>query len=189
MGDLYRIWERWAADVAESHCTHLTLCWLRSPRPEVNWLISLLSVMDAAALQLSLSPSIVPALRARLMLRMGFSCLNQIAHATRLPVNDDPHPDSAIELTFEDFARAVQLLRSEGYPIEATAEQAWPHFRGWRVNYESVAYALARMIDAPPALWTGPRRWKAEPIPPHRPANRAVAETRVDGPQASARRK
>jgi hypothetical protein len=184
MGELYRTWERWAADVAESHCTHLTLCWLRSPRPAVNWLISLLSVMDAAALQLSLSPSIVPAIRARLVLRMGFSCLNQIAQATQLPVIDDADPDSEIDLTFEDFAQAVHLLQSEGYPIEVTAEQAWPHFRGWRVNYESVAYALASMIDAPPALWSGPRRWESEPIPPHRPANRVAAETHADDPQA-----
>ncbi|MDT4958331.1 MAG: hypothetical protein QOD31_2130 [Pseudonocardiales bacterium] len=183
MGELYRIWERWAADVAESHSTHLTLCWLRSPRAEVNWLISLLCVMDAAALQLSLSPSIVPALRARQLLRMGFSCLNQIAQATSLAVVEDADPDSEIDLTFEDFAQAVRLLRSDGYPVEVTAEQAWPHFRGWRVNYESVAYALARMIDAPPALWSGPRRWELEPIPPRRPANRVAAETRADDPQ------
>jgi hypothetical protein len=187
MSELYRIWERWAADVAESHCTHLTLCWLRSPRAEVNWLISLLSVMDAAALQLSLSPSIVPALRARQLLRMGFSSLNQVAQATSLPVIEDADPDSEIALTFEEFGHAVQMLQSVGYPVEVTAEQAWPHFRGWRVNYESVAYALARMIDAPPALWSGPRRWESEPMPPHRPANRVAAETSSDDPQAMPR--
>lgn len=183
MGELYKTWEHWAADVAESHCTYLTLCWLRSPRAEANWLVSLLSVMDAAALQLSLSPSTVPALRARLVLRMGFSCLNQIAQATGLPAIEDADPDSEIALGFDDFARAVQLLRSVGYPVEVAAEQAWPHFRGWRVNYESVAYALAHMIDAPPAFWSGPRRWQAEPMPPERPANRVAAETRADDPQ------
>jgi len=183
MGELYQTWERWAAEVAESHSTYLTLCWLRSPHPEASWLISLLSVMDAAALQLSLSPSIVPALRARLVLRMGFSCLNQIAQATGLPFAEDADPDSQITLSFEDFAEAVQLLQSVGYPVEVTAEQAWPHFRGWRVNYESVGYALARMIDAPPALWSGPRRWETEPLPPHRPANRVASETRADDPQ------
>lgn len=183
MGDLYQTWERWAADVAESHCTYLTLCWLRSPRAEANWLISLLSVMDAAALQLSLSPSIVPALRARLVLRMGFSCLNQIAQATGLPATGDADPDSQIALSFDDFAEAVQLLRSVGYPVEVAAEQAWPHFRGWRVNYESVAYALAAMIDAPPAYWSGPRRRASEPMPPERPTNRVATDTGADDPQ------
>lgn len=183
LGELYQTWERWAAEVAESHSTYLTLCWLRSPRPEANWLISLLSVMDAAALQLTLSPSIVPALRARLVLRMGFSCLNQIAQATGIPVIDDADPDAEIALTFEEFAEAVQMLQSIGYPVEVSAEQAWPHFRGWRVNYEPSMYALAYMINAPPALWSGPRRWGLEPLPPHRPANRVATEARDDDPQ------
>jgi hypothetical protein len=183
MGDLYQTWERWAAEVAESHSTYLTLCWLRSPHPDANWLVSLLSVMDAAALQLSLSPSIVSALRARLVLRMGFSCLNQIAQATGLPLIEDADPDSEISLTFDDFAAAVELLQGVGYPVEVSAEQAWPHFRGWRVNYESVAYALARLIDAPPAFWSGPRRWQSGPIRPHRPADRVATGTREDDPQ------
>lgn len=183
LGELYQTWERWAAEVAESHSTYLTLCWLRSPRPEANWLISLLSVMDAAALQLSLSPTIVTALRARLVLRMGFSCLNQIAEALGLPVTEDADPDAEIELRFEEFAEAVVMLQSVGYPVEVTAEQSWPHFRGWRVNYEPTMYALARMIDAPPALWSGPRRQGTAPQPPHRPANRVARAAQQDDPQ------
>ena len=183
MAELYRTWERWAAEVAESHSTYLTLCWLRSPREDANWLISLLSVMDAAALQLSLSPSIVPALRARLVLRMGFTCLNQIAQAVGIAVVEDADPDAAIDLTFDQFAGAVEMLQGLHYPVEVSAQQAWPHFRGWRVNYESVAYALARVIDAPPALWSGPRRWGGEPLPPRRPTNRVARETSADDPQ------
>ncbi|MDP9116346.1 MAG: hypothetical protein M3O28_03605 [Actinomycetota bacterium] len=189
MGELYRTWERWAAEVAESHSTYLTLCWLRSPRADANWLISLLSVMDSAALQLSLSPSIAPALRARLLLRMGFSCLNQIARATGLAVTEDADPDAEIDLTFDDFGNAVRILESVGYPVEVTAEQAWPHYRGWRVNYEAVAYSLAYAIDAPPALWSGPRRWGAAPVPPHRPANRVASDTRAEDPQMIGRTK
>jgi hypothetical protein len=183
MGELYRTWEAWAAEVAESHSTYLTLCWLRSPRPEANWLISLLSVMDAAALQLSVSPSIVPELRARLVLRMGFSCLNQIATAVGLPAIEDADPDSEIALTFDEYAAAVELLQSVGYPVEVTSEQSWPHFRGWRVNYESAVYALARLIDAPPAKWSGARRWASEPMAPSRPANRVASDAGADDPQ------
>jgi hypothetical protein len=62
------------------------------------------------------------------------------------------------------------MLRELGYPIERTDEQAWPHFRGWRANYDSDAVLLARQLDAPPALWTGIRRWPSTPIPPRRPA-------------------
>jgi hypothetical protein len=183
LGQLYQQWERWAAEVAESHTTYLTLCWFRSPSTYSNWLTSLLSVMDAAALQLSLSPTTAPSLRARLFLRMGFTCVNKIGRALGVPVNDDVDPDEQISLTFDEFAKAVEMLRSIGYPVEGSAEQAWPHFRGWRVNYERVAYAIAYRIDAPPALWSGPRRFAGEPIPPDRPTNRIASDAKPDDPQ------
>lgn len=183
LSELYANWERWAADVAESHSTYLTLCWMRSPGAYANWLISLLSVMDAAAMQLSLNPSTAPALRARLCLRMGFTCLNQIGRALRLPVEDDADPDGDIQLTLDDFRDAVGVLQGVGYRIETSVEQAWPHFRGWRVNYEAVAYAIAREIDAPPALWSGTRSFPCEPIPPRRPGNRVSAEADPRDPQ------
>lgn len=183
LGQLYQQWERWAAEVAESHTTYLTLCWFRSPSMYSNWLTSLLCVMDAAALQLSLSPTTAPSLRARLFLRMGFTCVNKIGRAIGIPVKDDVDPDEQISLTFEEFKKAVEMLRSIGYPVEGSAEQAWPHFRGWRVNYERVAYALAYRIDAPPALWSGPRRFAGEPIPPDRPTNRIASDAKPDDPQ------
>ncbi|MFC0458339.1 hypothetical protein ACFFGR_17595 [Arthrobacter liuii] len=187
LGTLYATWEQWAAEVAESHSTYLTLCTLRSPLPESNWLTALLSVMDSAALQLSLSPGIAPTLRARLLLRMGFTCLNQIAEALSVPVVEDVDPDGETELTFSEFSHAVSLLRSAGYPVEHTAEQAWPHFRGWRLNYEAVAYRLAYIIDAPPALWSGPRRLATAQIPPKRPANRVASEAHSEDPQLNLR--
>lgn len=189
LAELYQRWERWAAEVAESHSTYLTLVWFRSPSPQSNWLISLLSVMDAAALQLALSPGTVPNTRARLVVRMGFTCMNQVARAIRLPVDDDPDPDAPLNVTFDDFQLAVQMLRSVDFPIEVAPEQAWPHFRGWRANYEKVAYALAYAIDAPPSMWSGPRRFPFEPAMPHRPKNRTAKEVRPDDPQILGRRK
>jgi hypothetical protein len=187
LADLYRSWERWAADLAETHSTYLTLCWLRSPRPYSNWLIALLSVMDAAALHLSLTPSTAPTLRARLALRSGISCLQQIAGAVGVPVVQDADPNDPITLTFDEFKAAVDMLRAVGFDTEVSAEQAWPHFRGWRVNYEQMAYALARSIDAPPAMWSGPRRWPSQPVPPLRPTNRVARETAWDDPQTMPR--
>jgi len=56
--------------------------------------------------------------------------------------------------------------------MQRSAADAWPHFRGWRVNYEAAAYALAESIDAPPAAWMGTRRPPLPVIMPQRPANR-----------------
>jgi hypothetical protein len=174
--DLFTAWERWAAEVAESHSTYLTLARLRSPRPLSHWLTSLIAVMDAAALHLALAPAREPKLAARLSLRMGFVALEQIARTMRLPVPDDPDPDGTVTVSFDDFRTATAMLRELGYPIERTDDEAWPHYRGWRANYDTAALLLARKLDAPPALWTGTRRWPSTPIPPLRPAARLARD-------------
>ena len=48
---LYASWERWAADVAESHSSYPVLLRFRSPEPHSSWIISQLAVLDAAAVQ------------------------------------------------------------------------------------------------------------------------------------------
>ncbi|HXY67752.1 MAG TPA: hypothetical protein VEI45_26110 [Mycobacterium sp.] len=50
LDELFTAWERWAAEVAESHTTYLTFARLRSPWPLSHWLVALIAVMDAAAL-------------------------------------------------------------------------------------------------------------------------------------------
>jgi hypothetical protein len=184
LDELFTAWEQWSAEVAESHTTYLTLVRLRSPRPLSHWLVAVLAVMDAAAMHLALAPGSEPKQSARLCLRMGFVALNQIAKNMRLPVVDDPDPDTPISISYEDFADAVEMLNNLNYPIERTAEQAWPHFRGWRVNYDVPALALARCLDAPPALWSGTRRWRSKPMPPQRPASRLPKDTRVVEPDS-----
>ena len=176
--ELFTTWERWAAEVAESHTTYLTLVRMRSPRPLSHWLISLIAVMDAAALHLALTPSREPKLAARLSLRMGFVAIQQIATVMRLPVPDDPDPDGPVTVSFDEFRSATAMLREVGYPIEQTDEEAWPHFRGWRANYDTVAMLMARELDAPPALWTGTRRWPSTPMPPRRPPARLARDAR-----------
>jgi hypothetical protein len=169
--ELYKVWERWAADIAESHTNYPILVRFRSPRPMQSWLIGLLAVMDSAALLLALCPS-RDRIEPRFCLRMGFSALRQIAPTVGLQVDEDPDPDGELQLSYEDYLFGVNKLIDVGFPVERTAEDAWPHFRGWRVNYESIVYALAAATDAVPALWSGPRRWPSEPMPPVRPPAR-----------------
>jgi hypothetical protein len=168
----YANWERWAADIGESHSNFPILMRFRSPQPNSSWLVGLLAVMDSAALLLAVAPS-RDRIEPRLCLRMGFTALSQLGHAVGIQAERDPDPDADIVLTFEDFQLGYQRLADVGFDMERTAEEAWPHFRGWRVNYEKVAYKLAYQTDAVPAYWSGPRRWKHEPIAPYRPPNRA----------------
>jgi hypothetical protein len=167
---LYQEWERFAADVAESHTTYLPLVRFRSPRPLSSWVIALLSMLDSAALYLALSPEAAPTVTARLCLRSGFECFREIARAMDLKVPDSPDPAAGITLQYKDFLEGVATMRKVEFPIERDPAQAWPDFVGWRVNYEAAAYAIAEAIDVVPAFWSGPRRKPHEPIAPLRPA-------------------
>ena len=166
---LYAAWERWAADVAESHTTYLPLVRFRSPRALSSWVTSLLAVLDSAALFLALSPSAAPTVPARLCLRAGFICFREIARAMGISVPDEPDPDGSISLTYQEFLDAVARMRKVDFPIERDPQDAWPDFVGWRLNYEQAAYAVAAAVDAVPALWSGPRRNPSPPILPFRP--------------------
>jgi len=167
--DLYRNWERWASDVSESHTTYLPLVRFRSPQPYSSWVISLLSVLDSAALYLSLAPEEAPTVPARLCMRSGFGCLSRIARAMGMQVPEEADPEAGISLTYDEFLNAVARMREVGFPITRDPADAWPDFVGWRVNYENAAYQIAAALDAVPSLWSGPRRHSSAAIPPYRP--------------------
>ncbi len=186
--DLFADWERWAADLSESHTTYPVLLLFRSPEPWYSWVVGLLAVLDAAAMHLSLSPD-ASASQARLCLRMGFTAFNRIAKTLGWPVDLDPNPEGPITLTFEEFQQAVDMLLEIGYPMELSAEEAWPNFRGWRVNYETNAYRLADRVVAPPAPWSGPRtHLRSGIVAPRRPPQRSPAAKVFDArrPEAAA---
>lgn len=168
---LWHAWESWAADVAESHANYPILIHVRSSKPNRNWLLALLSVMDAAAMSIALNPGQREG-PARVTLRQGITCLRDLAEAERIQYNADPDPDTPIALPETEFTAAVDRLVAAGYESSRTAAEAWPHFRGWRINYEQIAYALAERIDAPPGRWSGVRRPPLPEADPYRPINR-----------------
>jgi hypothetical protein len=178
----YADWEVWAADLAESHTTYPVLLLFRSPDPWFSWLVGLLAVLDGAAMHLALSPSTATS-QARLCLRMGLTALNRIAVTLGWTVDPDPSPEGPIALPYEEFESAVAMLKEAGFPMERTAPEAWPDFRGWRVNYEEVAYRLTDRLTAPPAPWSGPRRHLRSGFEaPHRPPQRAPGGVVFDHP-------
>ncbi|MEA2446746.1 MAG: hypothetical protein QOK47_383 [Actinomycetota bacterium] len=182
---LYAEWERWCAEVMESQTTYTVLNFFRSPHPLRSWILALLAVLDSSALYLSLMPSSAPT-QARLALRMGFTCLRSIADVLAIPYDPDPFPDDPIELTYEEFLGGVKRLTDMGLPLERTPEEAWPHFKGWRVNYESIAYGLADVVVAPPGPWSGPRsHLPGMTIAVVRPPNRRPDDPEVDRPKAT----
>lgn len=186
--DLYSRWERWAADVAESHTTYLPLVRFRSPLGMSSWVTSLLAVLDSAALILTLAPEEAPTVPARLCLRGGFQCLSRISSAMGLIVPEEADPNAAITLTYEEFLDAINWMRKVGFQITRDPADAWPDFVGWRVNYERSAYAIAEAVDAVPALWSGPRHHPTTPIAPFRPpTGRPEGPSRSGSPESPGR--
>jgi hypothetical protein len=175
--DFYGEWEQWAADFSESHTTYPVLLLFRSPDAWSSWVVALLAVLDAAAMQLALNPRTAPS-QARLSLRMGYTALRRVSDALGWEYDSDPLPDGPLQLTAAEFARAVELLHEVGFVTERDAAAAWPHFRGWRVNYEDLAYRWANRVLAPPAPWSGTRvGLRIQNVTPRRPPHRTPDPT------------
>jgi hypothetical protein len=96
-------------------------------------------------------------------------CFGQIARSMGIGVPEHPDVAAGISLTYGEYLEAIGGLHEMDFPIERDPAEAWPHFVGWRVNYERAAYAIAATADVVPALWSGPRRHPTAAIPPLRP--------------------
>ena len=168
----------------------------RSPDPWSSWVLSLLAVMDAAAMHLALQPDSAPS-QARMCLRMGYVALRRISRSLGWKFDDDPLPDGPIELTVDEFIdRGRRSSNDSGFPIERDADSAWPHFRGWRVNYEDLRVPVGepgrrtgRAVVGHPARHRGrPRRAASARAPlARRPVHvraSAVSAPGVNGPDA-----
>jgi hypothetical protein len=152
----YSTWEDWAADITETHTTYRSLLFFRSPKSDASWLTSLLAVLDSGAIYLALCPNRAP-VQTRLFVRMGFSALREIARSVKIEFDEDPIPNSPISVTFDEFKTEVDKLIMVNFPIERPIDEAYEHFKGWRINYESIAYKLANYIAAPASPWSGTR--------------------------------
>lgn len=173
--DLYRRWEEWFVDVEESHTSHPSLVYFRSPHPERSWITAAGCVLDTAALTISVLDRPYNA-RGPLMLRSGFFCLRRIADFFGLPYDPDPAPDAPISVSRREFDLLCVELEAAGVPLKRDRDQAWRDFAGWRVNYDAVLLQLCSMVMAPPA------RWSSDRMPPApRPRLRPTRRTRVAG--------
>ncbi|HUY85914.1 MAG TPA: hypothetical protein VMU77_02270 [Acidimicrobiales bacterium] len=178
--EFYQSWERWSADVTESHASYPVLLRFRSPHGQTSWVVALLAVLDSASMLLAVAPSRAT-LQTRLCLRAGFLCMRRLAETVGIQVDHDPSPEGEIQLPRERFIEAYTTLAEIGFEMERSPQDAWAHFKGWRINYESAAYALAKEVDAVPAYWSGPRNANDAEVAPSRVVNR-TPENPSNGP-------
>lgn len=149
-------WQRWFVEVEETHTSHPAVIFFRSSHPEHSWVTSAGAVLDGAALALS-SVDIPRDVEAEFCIRAGYLCLRGIADYFQIPYDPDPRPDDPISIGREEWEAAIAELAAAGVALKPDREQAWRDFAGWRVNYDTVLLALARLTEAPPADWSSDR--------------------------------
>jgi hypothetical protein len=148
-------WERWFSELEETHTSLAMLSFYRSPNGQHSWVTASGAVLDGAAMVLA-AVDIPSNVQANLCIRAGYIALRGIADFFSLPYDLDPKPGDPISVTREAFEHALDILADEGVPLKPDREQAWRDWTGWRVNYDEVLLALARLTMAPPAPWSSP---------------------------------
>ncbi len=156
LGEVWTSWESWFADIEESHTSLAALVFFRSPQPHRSWVTSAGAVLDAASLAAS-TLDIPRDVQADLCIRAGYLALRHIASFFRIPYDADPEPGDPISISRAEYEEACEHLAAQGLRLKPDREQAWRDFAGWRVNYDTVLLALARLTMAPYAPWSSDR--------------------------------
>jgi hypothetical protein len=150
---LFVSWSMWSARVADSHMKYPVLTHFRGPRSHNHFVMALLAVSDAAALDIAARPS-VDHVDAQLLLRQATSCLGDVAYPMRRIGTEADHP----ELDRARFDEGWQRLLDTGYPVEVCADDAWAVFSSLRRHYAPVAAQLLYWTIAAPGPWSGERK-------------------------------
>lgn len=149
-------WERWFAEIEESHVSFQALPFFRSPQADRSWITAAGAVLDSAALRLS-ALDLSRSWRAQLCLRSGYLALRSIAEANDVEFDADPAPSDPISITRTEFDQLVDEIAALGIAVKHDRDEAWRDFAGWRVNYDVPLVALCGLVIAPFAPWSSDR--------------------------------
>jgi len=149
-------WERWFAEMEESHTTFPILAFFRSPQPQRSWVTASGTVLDAGALYASCLDGVRVG-PAGVCIRSGFLTLRNLADFFGIDFDPDPSRGDPISISRVEFDEAWARMEEAGMPLKADRDQSWEDFSGWRVNYDAVLLALAEITMAPYAPWSSDR--------------------------------
>jgi hypothetical protein len=151
--DLFRWWERWFAELEETHTSLTALVHFRSQSAERSWVNAAGAVMDACAL-VSSSLERAPDAQVELTLRAGRRSIQQITMAFHLPFDPAPPDGSPVRIERAVFDRALTQLAAAGVPMVPDRDDAWRRFRGARATYDEPLARLESLTVAPPPWWS-----------------------------------
>ena len=140
-------WERWSAELLESHISYPLLCYYRSQHTNQSWLSALTSVLDVCALMIA-GVQDHAARQAQLTFAIARHAMVDIAqNFSQAPVKDGPD-----RLPPERFEELYGLLCGAGIRV-CRDEDSMERLRKMRGLYEGYAEALSRFLCMPLPPW------------------------------------
>jgi len=153
---IFETWEKWAAEVLESHLAYPILLFFRSTHDHESWVSAIGAILDATTLLLTTIDG-GPRGQARATRALGSHLVEDIGRSFAFLAREDPIEGPMIERAEFDDARA--RLGAAGYGLVAGADASWAEFARLRSEYAGPLNALARFLDVPPAQWIGDRSY------------------------------
>jgi hypothetical protein len=140
-------WERWSAELMESHLSYPVLCFFRSQHDNQSWLVALTTILDTCALVM-VGVKGVSAWQAQLTFAMARHAVVDLAQILYTPPVT-PEPD---RLPYADLSRLRMSLAAAGIPLRdgASADQRLAELRRM---YEPYVYALAEYLYMSLPVW------------------------------------
>jgi hypothetical protein len=158
---LFSDWERWAAEVLESHLSYPVLSFYRSQHSNQSWLGALTVVLDASALVLTGIDG-VSSEQARRTFKMARHAVVDLAQVVN--ASYDPHQEE--RLTPEDLAQIRSQLAQKGLRLQ-DSEDSEQKLTQLRLQYEPYVLAMAKNLYISLPSWIRhdkPRdNWQAGP--------------------------
>jgi len=158
---LFAGWERWMAEVLDTHVAYPLLGYFRSSHDETSWISALGAVLDAAALTLTTIEG-VPRGQAEITKRVGAHLVDDISNNLHL-AGDGSGVDR------REFEPVYRRLAEAGYRL-APESEAWRSFERARASYAGRLEALAAYWATPATLWAGHARPAGSPLHDGRPS-------------------
>jgi hypothetical protein len=155
MPDFFLDWERWAAEVLDTHVAFPLLGFFRSSHDNLSWISALGTVLDAATLVLTTINGL-PRGEAEVFRRVGSHLLEDITNlGFRLGAVARLDPTAHSGLDRPAFDAACARLARAGYEL-APANVAWQAFQAARAEYIGRLEGMAAYWVTPTNSWLEP---------------------------------
>jgi len=148
--ELLRDWERWSAELLESHVSFPALSFFRSQHSNQSWIATLTAILDACAFVIARIEHDSET-TARLTFSMARHAVVDLCSVLQL----EPQSPSVDRLDAKDERRLADLLATQGVDIRL-GEPAGAKLRALRAQYEPYVEALSSFLLMPLPEWLPP---------------------------------